>query len=110
MIIKDEEVEKACNFMRDNAALYGKAKAERIYFEQFRKTIKALKMKDAEGTDKTRESEAYSHPEYVANLEALKLAVEREETTKWMMIAAQAKVEVWRTEQANNRAIDRSHQ
>jgi len=35
-------------------------------------------------------------------------AVEIEEKLKWDLIAAQARIEVWRTEQANNRNQDRT--
>ena len=35
--------------------------------------------------------------------------VEQEEKLKWMITAAQAKIEVWRTEQANSRYIDKAH-
>jgi hypothetical protein len=44
----------------------------------------------------------------LALLEGLKAAVEVEEKLKWEMVAAQARVEVWRTEQANNRNQDRT--
>jgi hypothetical protein len=37
-------------------------------------------------------------------LEGLKVAIEMEEKLRWDLIAAQARVEIWRTEQANNRA------
>jgi hypothetical protein len=32
------------------------------------------------------------------------VAIEMEEKLRWDLIAAQARVEIWRTEQANNRA------
>lgn len=54
-----------------------------------------------------REQYAYSHDEYLALLDGLKAAVEVEEKLKWDLIAAQARIEVWRTEQANNRQTDK---
>ena len=109
-MINEQQVEKALDFMRDNAPMLAKAKAERVYLEQFRKSKKALLISDApQGRVQDRESYAYAHQEYIQVLEGLKVAVEREEELRWMMAAAEAKVEVWRTQQANNRFIDRSH-
>ena len=98
---------KALDFIRDNSTAYAKAKAERVYIEQFLKTKKAMLMKLAEidgaKASATQERDAYAHPEYRQLLEALKEAVEEEERLKWMIVAAQAKVEVFRTLQANAR-------
>ena len=54
-----------------------------------------------------QERDAYAHDEYVELLDALREAVEIEEKLRWDLIAAQARVEVWRTEQANNRVQDK---
>ena len=51
-----------------------------------------------------QEREAYAHPEYTQLLEGLRDAVEQEEKLRWDLIAAQARVEIWRTQQANLRA------
>jgi hypothetical protein len=40
----------------------------------------------------------------IALLDGLKAAVEIEEKLKWDITAAELRVEIWRTEQANNRA------
>ena len=58
-----------------------------------------------EKTQAGKEAYAYAHDEYIALLDGLKVAIEVEETVKWQMIAAQARIEVWRTQQANNRTI-----
>jgi hypothetical protein len=50
--------------------------------------------------------DAYADPEYIGLLEGLKEAVEAEEKLKWMLTAAQLKVEIWRSQEATNRAID----
>lgn len=99
---------KALDFIRDNAPAYAKAKAERIYLEEFRKTKKALCMKAAEvaGSNavNAQEREAYADPEYQALLQGLRAAVEEEERLRWLIVGAQAKIEVWRTIEANRRA------
>lgn len=98
---------RALDFIRDNAPAYAKAKAERIYLEEYRKTKKALCMKAAEvggiATAAAQERDAYADPEYIAILHALKAAVEEEERLRWLIVGAQAKIEVWRTLEANRR-------
>ncbi len=99
---------KALDFIRDNAPAYAKAKAERIYLEEFRKTKKALCMAKAlaRGIEaaNAQEREAYADPEYIQILEALKVAVEEEERLRWLIVAAQAKIECWRSIEASRRA------
>ncbi len=105
-MIDEMNIEMAVDFMRDNAEGIAKAKASRIYLEQFRKSKKAILVQEVDGTILARESYAYSHKDYLEILEALKVAVEEEERLKWLMAAAQAKMEIWRTQQANNRFLD----
>ena len=110
--VKDKhDPHKAIDYIIANAKKFAKAKAERIYLEEFRKSKKALLMAQSSAqAANAREQDAYAHPEYIALLEGLKQAVEVEEALRWDLIAAQARVEVWRTEQANNRAQDRAAQ
>lgn len=116
----EAQVEKALATMREIAADLGKAKSERVHLEQFRKSKKALLFADApetigEGdnsrraTVADRENYAYSHPEYIELLDALKIAVDTEETLKWRMHSCELYIEVWRSQEASNRAIDRGH-
>ena len=51
-----------------------------------------------------QEREAYSDPEYVELLKGLREAVEVEEEIRWGLVAAQARIEVWRSMEATNRA------
>ena len=91
------------------APAYAKAKAERIYLEEFRKSKKAILMQSH--NDKpigAQEREAYAHPEYIGLLAALRVAVEAEETLRWRLVSAQTSVEVWRSQEASNRATDRA--
>ena len=55
-----------------------------------------------------QEREAYAHADYAAHLKALQEAVQIEETLRWRMVTDQASVEVWRSQNASNRAIDRA--
>ena len=105
---RDIDPNKAVDFIRDNGKVYAKAKADRIYMEEYRKSLKAILMKRSmETAVHAQEREAYSHPEYVELLNGLREAVETEERLRWEMVAAQARVEVWRSQEASNRAMDR---
>lgn len=98
---------KAVEFIIKNSSEYAKAKAQRVLLEEFRKSKKALLMKDAllNGIEaaNAQEREAYAHPEYQDLLKGLAEAIEAEETLKWMLEAARMKTDIWRTEQANIR-------
>jgi hypothetical protein len=108
---KQIDPHEAINFMIKNAEAYAKAKANVTYLEQFRKSKKAIIFQNALGnTIADKESFAYSHPEYLEVLEGLKEAVEEAERLRWMLVAAQARIDVWRSQEASNRNIDRNTQ
>lgn len=100
---------KAVDYMIENAGKFAAAKANRVYIEEFRKSQKALLMKTSkETTSAGQERDAYAHADYLALLDGLKVAVEVEETLKWNLTAAQARIDIWRSEQATNRNMDRA--
>lgn len=103
---------RALDFIRDNAPAYANAKAQRVYLENFRKSKKALLMRDAElrghKTAAMQEREAYADSGYVEVLEALQQATADEERLRWLMVAAEAKIEAWRTIEATKRAEARN--
>ena len=102
-------MDKAIEYIFTHGKKYAKAKAERIYLEEYRKSLKAILMKRSmETAVNAQEREAYSDKEYLELLNGLKVAVEREEEERWGLIAAQARIDVWRTTEANNRNIDRN--
>ena len=102
---------EAIDYMIKNAKDYAKAKANVTYLSEFRKTKKALCFQAAMGnTIADKEAAAYAHPEYQAVLEGLREAVEEAERLRWMLVAAQARVDIWRSQEASNRNIDRSTQ
>jgi hypothetical protein len=100
---------KALDFIRDNAPAYAQAKANVVYMTEFRKTIKASLMAScSERTESAKETFAYSHPDYKAHLMALQQAVAEAERLRWLMVAAEAKIEVWRSLESSARAEGRS--
>ena len=96
----------AClDFIRDNAIPYAKAKADRIGLEEWRKSKKAILMKKHIGEPvSAQEREAYADDEYIQVINGLKAAVEEEERLRWLLNAAQAKISVWQSLGANQRA------
>ena len=106
--------EEAAETIRQISPAYGEAKAQRVYLDEFRKSKKALLMKEAlklgvEAAN-AQEREAYADPAYHQLLKGLALAIEEEETLKWQLEAARLDIEIWRTREATNRIQDRSHQ
>ena len=94
--------------MHKTGPLLAEARAERVWIEEYRKSLKAILMKEHAALPAVaQEREAYADPRYLTHLDALKTAVEAEEAARWRMVTAQAAVEVWRTLSANDRGMDR---
>lgn len=101
----------AIDYMIKHSEAYAKAKAQVVYLEQYRKTKKAICFQSSlRSTMAEKEADAYAHPEYQEVLNGLREAVEEAERLRWMLVAAQARVDVWRSQEASNRAIDRATQ
>jgi len=98
----------AVDYMIAKAGEYAKAKSDRIYCEEYRKSLKSMLMKDAlaagHNAANAQEREAYASDEYIRHLKALREAVEIEENLRWMLIAAEARIEVWRSQEASKRS------
>ena len=83
------EPTKAIQFLIDTAPMYAKAKADRMFLEEFRKSRKAQLASQA-GTEVLGKQEtfAYAHADYIEILEGIRQAVEKEERFRWLMAAA----------------------
>ena len=103
---------KAIDYIIQHAPKFAAAKSQRTYLENFLRTKKALLMKDAMQmgyeSAAAQEREAYAHPEYQELLKGLAVAIEEEETLKWMLTAAQMRSDIYRTEEASNRFVQKS--
>ncbi len=104
--------QKALHNIAKMAPQYAQAKANRIYCEEYRKTLKAQLMQQAErdghNAVNAQEREAYASSGYADHLKALQAAIEIEETLRWKLVAAEAAVEVWRSMESSNRMMDRA--
>lgn len=98
---------RCLDFLRDNASAYAAAKANRVYLEEYRKTLKAQLMIESEQagskSSATQERDAYAHQQYKNHLCGLQEAIQVEEDLRWKLVAAQAKIEAWRTIESSRR-------
>jgi len=105
------DANEAIEFLYRQAPKYAQAKAERVFIEEFRKSKKALLMQSSrETTSAAQERDAYASQEYIDLLDGLKQAIEIEVTLMWQLEAAKLRIEVYRTESANNRFLDKATQ
>ena len=105
-MISEEEVEKCLDFKRDMAALVAQALHDRTQLDNFKKPKLSLLFFKAPSHFKIGEKEhwAYAHEEYQELVNGLAAAVQEHERLRQLISAADAKIEVWRTIQANHRA------
>lgn len=86
---------------------HSKAKAKRIYLEEFKKSKMAILMKDAEmsgaKTSAAQERDAYANQDYQEFLKGLAVAVQEEERLRYEMKSLEMEMEVWRTLRADER-------
>ena len=101
--------EQTFHELRQKAAQYAQAEAERTHLSEFRKSKKAILMKQAEVekpglSAAAQEREAYAHPEYIELLDGLRYATEVALKLKFEMQVVQMQFETWRTKQSTRRA------
>jgi len=100
---------EAINFMIKNAEAYSQAKANVTYLTEHRKTVKAIGFQcSLKSTMAEKEADAYTTDEYKECVEGLREAVAEAERLRWMLVAAQARVDCWRSMEASNRAVERA--
>jgi hypothetical protein len=105
-IVTDHELELALDWLRDSAKEMGDVKAEAVRASHRLKVVKALSMK--EHNDKpvsVQEREALASTAYSEALERDAIAAGEYEKMRALREAASLKIEAWRSEQANYRAL-----
>ena len=104
-MITDEDIEKALDYLRDSSTKAARARAERIYLDEYCKPLKSLIMRENQSESLgAQEARAYADSRYKQHLEALKTAIEQDEYVRFMRDAADAKVRAWQTMRATERA------
>ena len=105
-MIHEQEVEAAVDWLRDTATEAAQKRAERLYLDEYRKVLRAQLMKQHMDLPvSAQEREALADPKYEEHLKALKIAIDEDERMRFLRVAAEAKIEAWRSMNANHRAI-----
>jgi len=103
-VISESDIEKALDFLRDTAEEAAQARANRLHLDDFSRVLKAIVMSEhlAEPLG-AQERHAFSDIRYRNHLEGLKVAIFQDERNRFLRAAAEAKIEVFRTQCANER-------
>lgn len=106
MPITDADIDKALDWLVRNAEKAAQARANRVLLEESSRSVKADLMK-ASGQDTIglQERDAYSAPEYRAHIVGLAAAVHEDERLRLLRMAAEARIECWRTMCSNQRTM-----
>ena len=106
--MSEHDPHKAIDYIIKNAESFAKARAERVYIEEYRKSLKAILMqKSGQKVIAAQERDAYAHEDYEALLVGLREAVETEEKLRWDLIAAQASIETWKAQTYTDSKTDK---
>ena len=105
-LIDDESLEKALDWLRDHAAAIGKAKADLVEAEHMIGHVEALMMlASTQTSDMKRKADARASLRYLEAINLHAHAAGEYEKMKGLREAAALKIEAWRSEQANFRAM-----
>jgi ABC-type transport system involved in cytochrome c biogenesis ATPase subunit len=97
-MITTNEIEKAIDFLVKSASEAGQSRANRIYLEEFRKSLKAQIMSHHQELPvNAQEREAYKDEQYIQHLDAMKTAIQEDEKMRFLIEAAKVKISVWQT-------------
>lgn len=101
------DIEELMEGYKDLIPKYSHARANRTYLEEYKRSQLSILMKESEAlghkTSAAQEREAYCNPAYLTHLESLKAAVELDEFWRYKIRQYEMEIEIWRTNQANNR-------
>jgi rhamnose utilization protein RhaD (predicted bifunctional aldolase and dehydrogenase) len=105
-IVSEIELEKALDWLRDNAAEMGGAKARLIKAQRMVDHVEAiLFLKSDQTSDMKRKADARASAKYKEAIDEEAIAAGEYEKLRALREAAALKIEAWRSEQANYRAL-----
>lgn len=103
-----DRASKAVEFLLDSAAEIAAAKAELTKREHMLKVVKAMAMRQSgEKSAAAQEAEAIASPGYQTAIAELCRAEEEYQRLRALREAAEARIEYWRSLNANQRAAER---
>ena len=104
----DFDPHDAIDYIYKTAPIFGKAKGQLAELEAYKSSLKAIMMKQSgESSIGGQEREAYASEEYQQLCKGIGEATEQAELLRWRLLSAQMRFDAWRSEQANNRQIDK---
>ena len=111
--MNQKDINDAVDFLYTHGKKYAEAKAHKGYLDNYTKAlIASLSIKFiSEGLAKSMaqaEAMAYADQSYDVHIRGLKEAVEAEESLKWALTSAESRIDVWRSQEASNRTMDRA--
>jgi hypothetical protein len=109
-MISEDDIEKALTYLRESVDKASSAKQQMVVTEQWIKTTKAELMAGMAGMSvSAAEVQALADPRYKQAVEAYGEAVKAFSWHQMKRETALAWIEAWRSQEASNRAMDRSH-
>ena len=106
--MKDFNPHDAIDFIFKTAPAFAKAKGELAELEAFKSSLKAIKMAESgEQTVTAQEREAYRSEAYQELCKAIGVATEKTEALRWQIESAKLRIQVYQTESANNRQLEK---
>ena len=98
MFISDDDIEAGLDYLRENADVAAKAKAERKYLESYSKSLLAIIMAEHSSMPvNAQEREAYKDQRYLTHLNGLKEAIFQDERHQFRLEAVKARLGAWQT-------------
>ena len=108
MALKEYDPHEAIDFIFKTAPAFAEAKGKLAELENFKHSLRAIKMsQSSELSLGGQEKEALRSQDYQDLCKAIGAATEQTEALKWQLEAAKMRFEAWRTQQANDRQIER---
>jgi ABC-type uncharacterized transport system fused permease/ATPase subunit len=105
-MIEEKDINKALQWLVDNADRAAEANSTKDYLDDFTKVIKAEIMSEhlSEPVN-SQERFACSDQRYKIHLEGLRVARKEDFKYRWLRDTALAKIEAWRTQSSNLRGV-----
>lgn len=105
-MITDDQVEAALDYLRDSARPAAVSRAQARTLEKYLGVVEAQQKAVARGmSNAAAQDAARSSPEYKLALEAWEEAVRKDGEFTMLREAASARIEAWRTQSSNLRAM-----
>lgn len=109
-MISEADIDRALSYLRDNAEKDAQARAERLYMEQWLKTVLAQEQAkiNASSVSAAEMGARVSEP-FIQALQAYKAAIYEDERRRFLRSAAETRIEAWRTGEATRRAEGKAY-